>query len=167
MSLVLCFYRDPKCWWELQHFPSLPVADCRCVVERLWVWHRILGGSWVGKGKRKILLVDPWDWSTCFMVTSDCKAWIKWPVLSSPVHSTALILMVNKLLSSLHGASFWEHEKGVYGISTSTLDLHTEAWLCWDLPCRFSDKDCSVWRSELSLVFCNHVSCHAAVSTDK
>lgn len=73
------------------------------------------------------------------MVIPDCKAWIKWPVLSNPVVSTSLILMVNKLVSSLHGAPLWEKEKGMYEISTTMSDLHKEAWLCWDLPCRFSD----------------------------
>ena len=46
------------------------------------------------------------------MVTSDCKAWIKWPVLSSPVLSTALILMVNSYLHCMVRLS--ENRKRAY-----------------------------------------------------
>lgn len=48
---------------------------------------------------------------------------------------------------------FENRKKGKHGIPTSVPGWCSEAWLSWDFPCRFSDKDCSVWGWDCSVVF--------------
>lgn len=60
----------------------------------------------------------------------------------------------------MRGAPSWEQDAGMYGIATGTPDRIQRPG-CAGIPLQVFRQSGSVGRSELSLVFCNRVSCRA------